>query len=116
MASTRNKNMPNEYCLFKRNNEDIVNNRLTKSRRFANKSAIPCAGINVGHMPNEVLSHNATDIESRLYGINSTNLVQPERPLTPELKNLPSIAFFDRPKVFLPEPLVIEKNQRPHRP
>lgn len=116
MASTRNKNMRNEYCLFKRENNNILENRVFENRRIAYSNAIPCAGINIGHMPNTVLSHNATDIESRLYGINASNLVNPERPLTPRIKNLPSVAFFDRPKVYLPEPLVIEKDQRPIKP
>lgn len=116
MASTRNKNMPNEFCLFKRENNNILNNRVFENRRFAHVNALPCAGINVGHMPNTVLSENATDIESRLYGINATNLINPQKPMTPRIKKLPSIAFFDRPNVYLPEPLVIEKNQRPLKP
>lgn len=116
MASTRNKNMKNEFCLFTRENASILDNRVFENRRFAHVNAIPCAGINIGHMPNSVLSHNATDIESRLYGINASNLVNPEKEFTPRYKQLKSIAFFERPKVFLPEPLVIENDQRPIRP
>tara|TARA_Y100000780_G_C13690897_1_gene419517 strand:- start:2425 stop:2775 length:351 start_codon:yes stop_codon:yes gene_type:complete len=116
MASTRNKNSKIDYNLYRRENNRIFDNRIYSKRRIAEKTMLPCAGINVGHMPNTVLSENAIDIESRLYGINSTNLVNPQKDITPKLKSLPSIAFFERPKVFLPEPLVIEDNQRPIRP
>lgn len=116
MASTRNKNTYHDYSLFKRENNLILQNRIFENRRIAEVSAIPCAGINIGHMPNTVLSKDATDIESRLYGINSTNLVEPAKDFTPRINNLPSVAFFERPKVYLPEPLVIENNQRPLRP
>lgn len=116
MASTRNRNSFNDYSLFKHENKQILENRMYEKRRFAEVNAIPCAGINIGHMPNTVLSEDATDIESRLYGINSTNLVEPEREFTPRFKQLETIAFFERPEVYLPEPLVIEKNQRPQRP
>lgn len=116
MASTRNINNKNEYCLFKRQNEHIMDNRLYKHRRIAYDNAIPCAGINLGQVPNTVLSYNPTDIESRLYGINSTNLVNPQGNFTPRLKSQKSVAFFERPKVFLPEPLAIENNRRPPKP
>lgn len=113
MASTRNRNMKNEYCLYSRQNENISNNRTFKYRTYAYTNALPCAGINVGQMPNSVLARNAVDIESNLFGVNSTNLVTPEKTLIPEINTLQNIAFFERPEVFLPDPLVIEKNQRP---
>jgi hypothetical protein len=116
MASTRNKNAPSDYCLEQNQNKNISDHRTYIQRRTAYHNALPCAGINVGYMPNNVLSHNATDVESFLYGVNSTNLVKPRAKTKPELKQLPDLAFFERPQIFLPEPLVIEKNQRPHRP
>ena len=113
MASTRNINMKNEYCLEQRMNTEICKDRTYEHRRTAYNTALPCFGINVGHMPNNVLSFNATDIESNLYGVGSTNLVKPEREFTPRLKKLPGVSFFDRPETVIPEPLVIENNQRP---
>jgi len=116
MASTRNKNSKVDYDLFNRQNQGILDNRVYKSRRFAELNAMPGFGINVGHMPNTLLSNNAIDVESRLYGINATNLVTPQRDLTVESNTLPTMNFFDRPKLFLPEPLAIEKSQRPIKP
>lgn len=113
MASTRNRNMENEYCLEQKENKHIMDNRVYVHRTYAFDTRMPCAGINVGYRPNDVLSANATDIESQLYGINSTNLVQKKSPLVPHLKKHQDIAFFERRPVYIPEPLVIENNQRP---
>jgi len=116
MASTRNKNMYGDYHLEQKQSNLILDNRVFEHRRIAYSNALPCAGINVGHMPNNQLANNATDIESCLYGINSTNLVNPQTPVNPELNNMPNLAFFERYDVFIPEPLVIENNQRPLKP
>jgi hypothetical protein len=59
------------------------------------------------------MSKNAPDIESFLFGINSTNLVTPQPCLTPEIKQLQSANVFDKGPVYIPEPLVVEKKQRP---
>ena len=113
MASTRNNNMPNEYCLQQQQNNQILKDRTSKFRRTAFESAIPCVGVNVGGMPNTVLSFNPTNTESNLYGIGATNLVTPNKEFTPRIKKLPTIAFFERMEVLLPNPLVIIQNQRP---
>jgi hypothetical protein len=121
MASTRNKNTCGDYYLERQQDTIIMDNRLYENRRLAYHTAFPDAGINVGHMPNTVLSNNATDLESSLFGIGSTNLTQaplketdaPHRNPHQWLKKLPSVAFFERMPVYMPEPLVIEKNQRP---
>ena len=58
-------------------------------------------------------AQNSVDIESALFGINSTNLVEKKEPVVPQLKNLPEVKFFERMAVFMPEPLVVEKYARP---
>ena len=75
--------------------------------------AIPCMGIIPGQMARDVFSRNSIDIESALFGINSTNLVESQKPVVPELITLPEISFFDRMKLIMPDPLVVEKSQRP---
>lgn len=120
MASTRNKNNISDYNLEKFQNKHIFNDRIYKGRTTSYCTAIPCAGINVGHIPNHLLAKNAVDIESFLYGVNSTNLVNPTNYSTQQfrsyIKNLPSVSFFDRLQTFIPEPLVIENNMRPKIP
>ena len=59
---------------------------------------------------------NASDIESALFGIGSTNLVKAKEPVVAQLNCLPGKKFFNRPEAFVPEPLVVEKFQRPVGP
>jgi hypothetical protein len=65
-------------------------------------------------MSRETFAKNAIDIESALFGINATNLVNPQKPVTLDLKTLPDIAFFERLPVVMPLPLVVENHQRPY--
>jgi hypothetical protein len=75
--------------------------------------AIPCVGIMPSQMPREAFSRNSVDIESALFGINSTNLVEPQQPVVPNLTKLPEVSFFGRMQLVMPDPLVVEKSQRP---
>lgn len=113
MASTRNKNTKNDYCLEQRENRQFENYTTYNLKRTAYDTRHPCFGVNVGYRPNNVMAYNATDIESSLYGINSSNLVNPQPEVKPELKTHKSVSFFDRPQVYVPEPLIIEDCQRP---
>ena len=113
MASTRNINSANDYKMEQRMNDRESAHILNPQRLFANHNAYPCFGTNVGHMPLENLSHNGVDVESSLFGINSTNLVNPQQPVVAQPKHISSVQFFERIKPVLPESLVIENNQRP---
>lgn len=115
MASTRNINMPAEYCLEQRENHMVETNRLQQFRKYANpNNNIPCFGVNVGHMPRDVLSYNPVDIENGLFGINTpANLVSYKRPFTARLKQIPCVSFFERPKLIMPSSLIVEEKQRP---
>ena len=64
-------------------------------------------------MPRDTLSNNSVEIESALFGINSTNLVEPQPDINPKLKTIPMKQFFQRTPLIMPKPLVIENNQRP---
>lgn len=113
MSSTRLKNEKGEHTLQQYINHDIYINRINDMKRVAKTNVLPQKGINVGFMPNQTLSHNPIDIENDLFGIRSTDLVNERRPTTPALKTLPEGQFYTPLETFLPEPLVIEKNQRP---
>lgn len=116
MTSTRNRNTRGDYTLeqdkykLSRN----YNNYLHASQGCAYQPSIPTIGLMPNHMPRHTLSHNPIDIESSLFGINSTNLVNPQKPIKPELKRIPTSVFFDRLPVHMPKPLVVENNQRPY--
>ena len=114
MASTRNINNFNNYCHsqseLKRHREYV----LQPMKRIHHSPALPNVGINAPqYMPNTALSNNSVDIESRLFGINSTNLVNPQKPMYPTLHSLPTKTFFERPYHIFPQFTYHKDNQRP---
>ena len=116
MASTRNKNMPGDYKLEQCQYSSASNYELYKNSQYgkAYKDALPCLGFNPSQMPRETFAYNALEIESALFGINATNLVNPQPPVTPEMKSIPTIKYFNTVPLFMPAPLVIENAQRPY--
>ena len=115
MASTRNKNTKGNYCLDQRQNIGTEEWQLYKNgaNGYAYDTRLPGNGLNPGQLPWSTLSYNPADIESFLFGINSTNLVNPAPSLTPELKCLQTANIFKTKDVIMPVPLVVPKNQRP---
>lgn len=117
MASTRSKNTPGNYKL-----EQSIN-KLSNKYDFYKYSqhgpaylpAIPSIGFFPNAMSREALSTNPIEIESALFGINSTNLVEPKPDTIAHLKTLPRKDFFKRTSMIMPDKLVIEHNQRPLR-
>ena len=116
MTSTRNKNTKNDYCLEQRENLNVNQYNLYEYSQYgsAYKPSIPCLGITPSYMPRNTLSNNPVDIESCLFGINSNNLVQENKPVKPELKKIPYSNYFERIELIMPKPLVVEKYQRPY--
>uniref|UniRef100_A0A6C0EQ35 Uncharacterized protein n=1 Tax=viral metagenome TaxID=1070528 RepID=A0A6C0EQ35_9ZZZZ len=115
MASTRNRNTPGNYCLEQKEYKQFENYTLYPNSQYgaAYNTRLAGNGLLPGQIPWNKMSYNAPDIESFLLGINSTNLVNPAPRLVPELTKLDSVNIFEKGTVYIPEPLVIEKNQRP---
>jgi hypothetical protein len=115
MASTRNKNTPGNYCLDQRQFKEMHKWSLyeNSSHGQAFDTKLAGTGLNPCQMPWTTLSHNPADIESFLFGINATNLVNPAGPLTPDLKYLSSADVFKTGPTLMPLPLVVPKFQRP---
>ena len=116
MASTRNRNMPNDYKLEQCQYTLASDYELYKNSQYgkAYRNALPCLGFNPSQMPRDTFAYNAIEIESALFGINSTNLVKPQAPVEPEMKTLPTIKYFNTVPLYMPAPLVIENKQRPY--
>lgn len=116
MASTRNNNSQGNYKLQQQaygNSREYIRYENSYTGRAYNP-AMPAIGYNPSKMPSDNFSHNPTEIENFLFGINSTNLVNPEKEkVKPALKSLPTFSYFDRITMQLPNPMVIEKRQRP---
>lgn len=115
MASTRNNNTPGNYCQQQWSYSQARNEIMYKHASCGEAYDTRWAGngLNPGQLPLNTMSSNSADIESFLRGINSTNLVNPQPCLTPEIKQLKTANIFEKGPTFIPPPLVIEKNQRP---
>ena len=120
MASTRLNNSTGLYCQEQKAKQKTYRHEMWKYKCISKNTAFPSVGINMPMMTNgynnQILSQNAPDIESALFGIGSSNLVKPKAVVIPELKCTNNIKFFNRLETFLPEPLVIHKHQRPIGP
>jgi hypothetical protein len=116
MASTRNRNTPGNYCLEQRQYKNFETYTLYTNSQYgsAYNTRMPGNGLLPAQIPWNKLSYNAPDTESFLFGINSTNLVNPAPCFVPEITQLTSANVYEKGPVFIPEPLVIEKNQRPY--
>ena len=117
MASTRSKNTPGNYELEQKVNTLSKKYDLYQHSQHGSpyKTAIPTLGYTPSFISREALSTNSIDIESALFGINSTNLVEPKPNTIAHLKKLPEKEFFTRLPMIMPDNLVIENNQRPLR-
>ncbi len=115
MTDTQRVNNPADYCLQQESYAKAREHTFYAHGPFGHAAhvAMPCVGITPSHMPRNTLSYNPVEIESALFGINSVNLVDPAKPVKPELHTIPEIPFFKRPGLIMPRPLAIERNQRP---
>jgi hypothetical protein len=114
MAATRNKNSKGDYCLEQKQHRQSLEHveYYNTQNGHAYTPAYPELYVQ-GYMPPDNFSFNPTDIESALFGIGSTNLVQPKPPTKPQFKSLPSVSFFNKPEVVKEKPFVPLLNQRP---
>lgn len=113
MASTRNRNTPGDYRMEQIQYEKKVNYNTNKQYGQASVSYHPGDGLMGAHTCRNALAYNACDIEFSLFGIGSTNLVNPKAQTNPELKNLKTLDIMERPKVFVVEPRPLNSDQRP---
>ena len=114
MASTRNNNTPGNYCLQQQQYNGSRNYTGYKHSAYGEAYHTQWAGngLNPGQLPWNTLSNNAPDTESFLWGINSTNLVNPQPCFTPEPKKLATTNIYESGPVLMPDPLIVEKKQR----
>jgi hypothetical protein len=116
MASTRNKNTPGNYALEQ---EAYAKQYLEKMyihspQGKAQQTVLPGDGLLIGKMHGRDLASNSCDIESFLWGIGSTNLVNPLPKVEPLIHSLPSLNVIHR--VPLVRPLLPPKVDTLARP
>jgi hypothetical protein len=115
MASTRNRNTQDDYNLEQWSNTQDINYKTYTSFGKPNTTHFPGDGLLGGRVGAGELAFNNHDVESFLFGIGSTNLVKPNPTIVPDIKSLKSLSIISRLPVAIPDPLVIEPNQRPGR-
>ncbi len=112
MASTRNKNCHGDYHAEQKINTLIDNYAVYVNSTEAYTNHLAGDGLLVGKNARNTLCHNYTDVESQLFGIGTTNLVNPKNTVSPDLRPIQSLSIINRLPVLVPEPLIVEKNQR----
>lgn len=113
MASTRSRNTPGNYCLEQWSNGKNSSYNTYVPYAFAETTLLAGDGLMSGRIPETELSGNSKDIESFLFGIGSTNLVQPKEPVKPDLKQLNELNLIDRRvPLLMPKKLTVQNDQR----
>ena len=116
MSSSVLKNSPGLYCLEQRGHKVKQDLMFDKSYKIPTFSKFPTLGFNPSNMRtgiyHNILSNNPIDIESELRGIQQANLVKPKSRVYPSINKLGEQSYFDRPCLLMPNPVVVEKNQR----
>lgn len=114
MASGRDKNSP-EY--FKKEQHEIQ--KAQKYQLYENapnasahRTLLCGNGLGLARIAATELSTNAVDIETRLFGIGSSSVIPRNIP-TPELRPIPSLDIYDKPKPIVPKWGPPIQNQRP---
>lgn len=115
MASTRNKNTKEDYALERWSSDKINQEAMylhgTQGQAF--QTNLAGNGLLPAKYASRDLAKNHCDIESYLFGIGSTNLVNPLPPLKPEIKTLQSLNIIDKLPLIRPTEDHFLKNQRP---
>jgi hypothetical protein len=122
MASTRNKN---STCNYKQEMHQYRENQQYtlyehSSHGIAFETRWAGMGLNPGQIPSSQLASNPVDIESFLFGVGSTNLIENcaksgcvTASLNPELKSLYQFNLYDDKKPILPNPMIHPLHERP---
>jgi hypothetical protein len=113
MASTRNINTRGNYYLENKRYMESNNHILYKNSQNgeAYHNNLAGNGLINSKLPRESLSKNPIEIESFLFGINSTNLVDEQPVLHAELKQLTPVNIYEKSPVIIPLPLVVDRNR-----
>ena len=115
MASTRNINTPGNYVAERFASEKTYQELmfLHSARGQAAHTNQPGDGLLQGRVAGRDLAKNDCDIESFLFGIGSTNLESPLKPIQPEIISLQSINVRRKIPMVIPRTLGVSMTQRP---
>lgn len=112
MASTRNKNQQGDYRVEQMAYKQQFAYLTNKEYSIVNPTYLAGDGLIQGRVPDSLLARNPQDIESFLFGIDSTNLVKPHGPVSAQLKCISSASIINKIPLIMPHDLVIQPDQR----
>ena len=104
MASTRNKNTPGDYKNEQWSNTEQMTYKTYENYGCPTQDHFAGDGLLMGRMAASTLSSNACDIESKLFGIGSTNLVQEQPAVVPNIHTIQSLNVMNKLPVIIPNP------------
>ena len=113
MASTTKKNSLKDYKLEINQHAHLDQYKQYKYQGTNYDPAYPGFAMGLTRMPHTDITNNAIDIESQLRGIGLSNLVNPKPLEQPSYKTMGEFTLVPNEKVILPDPLIVEKYQRP---
>ncbi len=120
MASTRNKNCPGDYDLQQRAYRQSFERMSFDHSSFVGhptQSYMPGQGLVGGKIAPRILAQNFSDVESDLFGIGATNLVEGPRILPVTAESPLQYQYLDvalRPReLIMPAAFAPQENQRP---
>lgn len=116
MASTRNKNCAGDF-----KQQELAKEKFAGYYSYEKSSfyGVPTTtyhagdGLGCAKVAHRNLSSNYCDIETQLFGIGSTNLVNPMPEVKPDLYQLKHANIMDRLPVIPVSNVVYDPNQRP---
>ena len=113
MADTRNKSQRGDYELEQSVNFGQIDYRLKYGSPI--NTYLPGNGL-IGqcNISRTNLANNSCDIESMLRGIGSSNMVIKQPDIVPDIRRLKQLDLYESQSTFMPDPLVVHKNQRPN--
>lgn len=115
MTDTRKKSQKGDYVLEQAVNFGSIDYRVNSENNYGCpvNSYLPGNGL-IGQSVSRVnLANNSCDIESMLRGTGSCNMVQSLAPVVPDIRKLKPLDLFDSQPTYIPEPMVVQKGQRP---
>jgi len=112
MASTRNNNTPGNYKMEQASLEKQFSEVMYTYKAKPYQSHLAGDGLLAGKMKGKDLARNDCDIESYLFGIGSTNLVQPLPIVEPQINHLQSLNIFKKAPIIASPEMFIEPGQR----
>jgi hypothetical protein len=115
MTDTRKKASQGDYIDEQRVNDYCYQYYYNQERFFAKPeyTYLPGDGIVGAHISYRDLANNPIDIDSALRGIRSCDMVNTPFSAVADLKNIQSLNMYQKHKLQMPDPLIIERNQRP---